>query len=134
MLKPHTPLRLATSRFHAAESIERSGLLPVSIAIGMPKWELSYDLVRESEVRAMCAPLGMLQLDLDKDAFRLRYEARLPRAPRIVAALGRLARRHEAAGCVLLCWEDVRRPDVWCHRRMLAAYIEAHFEVEVPEL
>lgn len=34
---------------------------------------------------------------------------------------------------VLLCWEDVTKPDQWCHRRMVADWFEDQLGVKVPE-
>lgn len=136
MFNPDTPRRVATSRFHATDLVNQSGLLPVSVSIGMPSWPLAYGLVQKSPVRSMCAPWGLLHLDLDEDEFQARYEDRLNRigADKIVAALEELASQHDAPGCVLLCWEDLRKPDTWCHRRHLAAYLEHGGAGTVPEL
>jgi hypothetical protein len=32
------------------------------------------------------------------------------------------------------CFESLKKPDEWCHRRILAEYIEERFDMEVPEL
>jgi hypothetical protein len=127
-------MRLATSRFHAADGIKQSGLLPVAVSIGTPKWALTYPLVADSRVRGMTAPWSLLHLNLSEDEFRARYEARLNRhgPDKIIAALEMLASAHDAPGCVLLCWEDLAK--TWCHRRLLAEWLERQSGVEVPEL
>jgi uncharacterized protein (DUF488 family) len=100
----------------------------------MPSWLLTYSLIREGAVRSMCAPWGLLQLDLDEEEFRDRYVARLEKhgADKIHAAVDRLAREHDREGVVLLCWEDLAK--TWCHRRILAAYLEDAGAAAVPEL
>lgn len=45
---------------------------------------------------------------------------------------GRTATQY--TGIVLLCYEDLRKPDVWCHRQLLAEWIEERFGIQVPEL
>ncbi len=35
---------------------------------------------------------------------------------------------------MLLCFEDLRQPGVWCHRQIVAAWIEEHLGIKVPEL
>jgi len=42
-----------------------------------------------------------------------------------------LAGSHEP---VLLCWETLRKPGEWCHRRMAAEWFQAELGEEVPEL
>lgn len=35
---------------------------------------------------------------------------------------------------VLMCWERLRAPDEWCHRRTLAAFLERELNVVIPEI
>lgn len=45
-------------------------------------------------------------------------------------ALCRLTAPHEP---VLLCWEDLTRPEQWCHRRLVAEWLEEELGIAVPE-
>ena len=54
-----TAIRLATSRYQASELILVSGLVPVGISVGRPKFPLGYTPVYMREL----APVGLLAID-----------------------------------------------------------------------
>lgn len=65
--------------------------------------------------------------------FREKYfdEILKPLNPRqVYDHLHKIVEGHEP---VLLCWEDVTKPDQWCHRRMVAEWFEDQLGVIVPE-
>jgi hypothetical protein len=35
---------------------------------------------------------------------------------------------------VLLCWEHLRKPEEWCHRRIVAEWFTHHLGVSIPEM
>jgi len=70
----------------------------------------------------------------DYATYRERYfrEILAPLDPRKVwDDLHALAGDHEP---VLLCHEHLRKPDDWCHRRMVAEWFEEKLGVKVPEM
>ncbi len=73
-------------------------------------------------------------LKMDRAEYEPLYQAILARLDprRVVEDLQRLADPHQP---VLLCWE---RPPfsetVWCHRRMVAAWLERELGLVVPEV
>lgn len=75
-----------------------------------------------------------------KDMMRLSYPLYRDRYFRDI--LGRLDpqatwdRLHQLADNtepVLLCWETLRKPNDWCHRRMVAEWFHATLGQDVPE-
>jgi hypothetical protein len=63
---------LATSRYSAADLIRASGLVPIGISIGAPKFPLSYEVVYMRRL----APWGLREI-ADNDEFVFRYRTRL---------------------------------------------------------
>lgn len=110
--------------------------LPVRITAGPPNRGLSYDLAGEIP---QFAPFGNT-LRYEFDDFRRAYRAKLHRqwkhgmdaARQILADAGAA----EGTPLVLLCFEDLAdpyRPDLWCHRTILAQFLRQKTSVEVPE-
>lgn len=133
MLTHDTPLpRIATSRYAARDLILASGLAPVATSVGLPKFATGYQIADHAK---LLAPYGLLDID-DEDEFTRRYVERLERygAHKILGVLAGIARREQTRGVALLCWEDLTKPDAWCHRRVLADWIEQQTGQHVPEL
>lgn len=73
------------------------------------------------------------QYKLDQQAYRERYfrEVLAPLNPQeTYEAICALAAPHEP---VLLCWEDLTKPSEWCHRRMVAEWLEQELGISIPE-
>lgn len=103
---------------------------------GYPRFPLRYPL--EHTVKLIAPSRAILKLE-DRDEFRGRYfqqleDAGLDRLRRIFYAI---ARESESEKLALLCFEDVRKPGVWCHRHLFAEWWEdktGHEVLEIPEL
>lgn len=101
--------------------------VPVATSVGKPKWMPGIDAINEM------APYGLLT-GYTEFEFRLKYHDRLDKnEDKVKAALLRLSAKYPGERLVLLCWEDLRKPDLWCHRTMLAEWLEAR-GLTVPEL
>ena len=101
----------------------------VSISRGEPRWRLPFRYRRLREL----APNNEAWNMETQEEFEAAYLAQLEEigAAAILSDLERIAGNH---ACVLLCWEKLADPNEWCHRRMLAAYIEWEAGIVVPEL
>ncbi len=95
---------------------------PVGVSIGQPKFSLGYQL------REQCyslAPKGYM-LNMDMERFKPAYYEKLENigTDRIINMVTRLDEqaRSEGKELVLLCYEDVRVPEDWCHRTMFAEW------------
>jgi uncharacterized protein (DUF488 family) len=98
---------------------------PVRTSLGAPKW-MTAPLLEWPAVY----PWGLFGRDLDEATFTRKYRARLHRAtPRILRELREL--REAYGDLVLLCHEG---PDRFCHRRVLAAWLEEKLGEPVKEV
>ena len=104
--------------------------VPVRTSVGEPKW-WPEPLAHLRRV----APYGLREVT-DQDEFARLYFERLDNAgPEAISdRLIALSATHQGRPLVLLCFEDLRRPGAWCHRRLLAAWIERNLCFAVPEL
>jgi hypothetical protein len=93
---------------------------------------LRYDVA--AYVRELTPDGSMFRID-DRATFEPLYRAKLDRIgpARIEAILRWLIESHNAGGCVLLCFEDLRG-ESWCHREIAADWLEENLATEVREL
>lgn len=131
--EPAAPLDVATCSF----TEYRPGMgVPVRHTVWHPRWKLPYTLA--GQARLVTPTRDMLSLPFD--VYRTAYRRHLNRA-------GFTAIRDELAGfapagerVVLLCFERLHETDKatghpkWCHRRMLAVWLEQQTGRPVPEL
>lgn len=94
----------------------------VGISIGTPKFKLAYRL--ENQCYSL-APKGyMLRMNLED--FKKAYYEKLNGIgkDRIINMVMKMERDAAAQGkdLVLLCYEDVRIPEDWCHRTVFAEW------------
>ena len=119
-----------TSRYSNPEL--RSGkYTTVRISLGTRKWPLGYHLDAEL---ADLMPFGLLNKFERYEDFERAYFARLDQkgTGRILAQLQRFERLGKDV--VLLCYEDIRKPDDWCHRRTFADWWQKIRGEVIPEL
>ncbi|MBD5464120.1 MAG: DUF488 domain-containing protein [Lachnospiraceae bacterium] len=107
---------------------------PVGISIGQPKFPLGYKL------REQCyslAPKGHM-LNMDLESFKSAYYDKLEGigTEKIISMVNRLNERAQSEGkdLVLLCYEDVRVPEYWCHRTIFAEWWAENTGEEIREL
>lgn len=110
-----------TSRYSNKE-LRNGNYYPVGISIGAPRFPLGYDL------REQCyslAPKGYM-LNMDIDRFKPAYYEKLESigTEKIINMVTRLDEKARAENkeLVLLCYEDVRIPEDWCHRTIFAEW------------
>jgi hypothetical protein len=102
----------------------------ISIATFVPTWASE----RLKHYRALAPEQGWLELPRE-ECIGL-YQARLAAldADAVVADVRALVYPHAP---ILLCWEkraDIEAGKAWCHRHLVAAWIEHELGIEVPEL
>jgi hypothetical protein len=110
-------ITLATSRYAARDLIRASGLAPVAISRSVPRWPLGYAIA--GHLVELAPPWAIMKLE--RERFEIAYQRQLERLD-----FDELARRFEemaevagSVGCVALCFEDLSKPDAWCHRSTL---------------
>jgi hypothetical protein len=78
-------------------------------------------------------PWGLFGAGLEPEEFTRRYRHRLHRqTPRILAELTEL--REGYGDLVLCCHEDLAKPGAWCHRTILATWLEEKLGEPVEEV
>ena len=107
---------MITSYFAKQKEIREAGYIPVSIARQTPTWFLG-------QIELTVAPSWRI-LKVERQDYDPLFSAQLAtvNARELFARLGDKA--------CLCCWE---RPLVWCHRRMVAEWLEKQLGIEVTE-
>jgi hypothetical protein len=127
-----TASRLYTARY-ANPTLADHAAAKVRISLGYPRFPLRYQLA---------GTIGQLAPDRsyfkDPEAvFRGLYKADLLRrggTEYFAKLFIEIAERAGVDALALLCFEDLRRPNVFCHRRIFAEWWEARTGQEVEEL
>lgn len=119
-----------TSRYSNPE-LKSGKYTTVRISLGTPKWPIGYNL--DAEMKDLM-PFGLLNKFEQYEDFERAYFDRLNQkgVQRILAQLQRFERIGKDV--VLLCYEDIRKPDDWCHRRTFADWWMKQTGEEIPEL
>jgi hypothetical protein len=105
---------------------------PVRISLGKPRWISPAQADRYPAIRLLM-PIGLLGLDLDRDDFEARYIERIERySTPIAETLNAMLNRTDKP-ILMACFEDLMKPDQWCHRTMAARWIEQRLGLQVPE-
>jgi hypothetical protein len=80
-------------------------------------------------------PYGLLHIK-SREAFAQQYLARLDHAgaTAVEARLAGIAGRHGGRPLWLCCFEDLSKPGEWCHRTLLAEWIEERLGIAVTEV
>lgn len=107
---------------YSNKELQNGNYYPVGISIGQPKFKLGYEL------REQCyslAPKGYM-LNMDIERFKRAYYEKLEAigTEKIISMVNRLDEKAQREGkeLVLLCYEDVRIPEDWCHRTIFAEW------------
>ena len=104
---------------------------PVRISLGVPKFRIGYEIAGSVEL-LMPTP-QMLSLDDEAVYRKLYFELLNHHGIRaIVEALQAVTKPGKET--ILLGFEDLRKPDTWCHRRMFADWIKRQTGRTIDEL
>lgn len=114
-------MAIYTARY-SNKTLRGEGYYPVGISIGTPKFSLGYEL------REQCyalAPKGFM-LKMEYEPYCEAYFKKLEDigTDKIIGIVQRLDRKAQEEGksLVLLCFEDIRKPEQWCHRTLFAEW------------
>ncbi len=119
-----------TSRFTNKELCSGKYMV-VGIVRGLPKFPLRYELAGNI---IDIAPPGWLFNIYDRDEFTGPYMKHLDRIG--VNRIAMQLKKYTDSGMdvVLCCYEDVRKPDEWCHRLVFASWWLKRTGQVIPEL
>lgn len=122
-----------TSRY-ANKELLKEKYYCVGISIGAPRFKLGYPLRKQCYA---LAPKGYM-LHMEKEPYEQEYYAKLENIGKgkIIGIVRGLQREAEAEGkeLVLLCFEDVRKEEDWCHRTMFAKWWQQNTSEVIREL
>lgn len=123
-------MKLFTSRY--GNKILRNGnYTTVRISLGTPKWDLGYRL--DGEFKDLM-PFGLFREYETYEAFKPAYFERLDKigVSRIQQQLADFDKLGKDV--VLLCYEDIRKPENWCHRTAFAEWYKMRTGITIEEL
>jgi hypothetical protein len=106
-------------------------MVAVRITLGAPRFKLRYPIA--ASLRELAPDRSWFHAPAQE--FRAAYLAKLEAAG-YDAILSRLRELHDTAGrpVILLCYEDLRKPDLECHRTQLTRWLRSKGFPPVPEL
>lgn len=115
-------MRIWTSRYENQAAIARSKVIPVRITVGKPRFRLRHELAEEIHP---FKPAGALFQMKDKEELRRALYARLNQVgiEEVRRILHDISSRHGDRDLVLPCFEDVKKPGEWCHRQLIADWL-----------
>jgi hypothetical protein len=113
-------IKIERRRMIQTSYYQKSGSLPnaLSISQGVPKWYTG------ALYKKLAPPWEIVKID-NEATFRRLYQEM------VLSKLNPVHVADDLEGKVLLCWE---LPGQFCHRRLVAEWLEKNLLVEVPEL
>ena len=122
--------KIYTSRY-SNKAITNESHVPVSISAGTPRFPLGYRTV--TSIRNL-APSATLRKIEDRETFRTIYRRQLEaEGVQTIRQLFNSCAK-EGKPIVLLCFEDVRKDGVWCHRTVFAEWWQEKTGDKISEL
>lgn len=119
-----------TSRYQNPE-LATGRYTVVGVTRGKPKFPLKYELAGNI---IEIAPPGYLFNEYDRGRFTPRYFQHMDRQG--ARKIAHILAQYERLGkdVVLCCFEDVRKPNEWCHRLVFAEWWRSRTGEDIPEL
>lgn len=112
-------------------NVNNQDYIPLRISLGAPKFSLRFSIAANFNV---IAPTREILLITDKDAYRREYRRYLDSIGTETIKNALRPFRCDDKEIVLLCFEDLRDPEKWCHRRFFAEWWKENVGEEIPEL
>ncbi len=122
-------MKIYTSRYGNKALASHPGT-KMGITVGRPRWPLKYEMTWFPQFGP-----DRSYLKADKDVYEPQYIAKLESLgiEWVMDTLNKQSEAYGGADVVLLCFEDLRKEGEWCHRRMLAEWIERKSGIVVEE-
>jgi hypothetical protein len=122
-------------REYGRQEVYGGDLYTYYVANGFKHWTMGADLM--STILINRKPVGQDEGDEETEERSGEVPSRISSEPnqerRELDRLQRISRESGCVALVLLCYEDLQRPDVWCHRTMLCDWVNER-GVEIKEL
>jgi hypothetical protein len=124
------PFRVWTSRYGNKLLAQRTSLAKVGITLGEPKFPLGYE---KQQLRELAPTPQQFHLADEKFVKSFRHGMYVLTIERVIALLTQASQAAGGCDLALLCFEDVRKPNEWCHRLVLARWIEDQCGLQIEE-
>lgn len=121
--------KLSTSRF-ANPDLANPDLVKVGIARGLPKHPLNYKLA--GSIMLIAPTWNIIRLER-RENYEFAYRKMLD-AHGLFRIRSEIERYRLIGDTVLLCYEDLSKPDLYCHRRIFADWWKEKTGEEIEEL
>jgi len=127
-------MRTWTSRYSNKE-LQNGNYYTVGISVGKPRWPLGYTV--NEQCYAIAPTRNML--DMPYGEYRVAYfdklnQLGLAKVCNLIDTWNSNAFSKGKTEVVLLCYEDIRKPDDWCHRTLFAEWLYNQVKLEITEL
>lgn len=120
---------LYTSRYSNKKLVEVDGA-KIPISRGFPKWPLGFPVT--NAIMELAPSWQQMQMENREEVIPL-YRAKLEKLglKQVLLLIYRAIGKEENG--ILLCYEDVRKEGVWCHRTILADWLREN-GIEIEEI
>lgn len=121
-------MRIYTSYHSNSRKLGIHKIQPINISIHPPRWA-NYPSIFE------LAPSADM-LHLNKASYIPKFEAILNRSnpQEILDRITKISDENGGKDVALLCYESLKKPGEWCHREIVAEWLNYHFpELDVKE-
>jgi len=113
-------MKIYTSYYAQIRNLKKEGITPIAISLGIPKFLRGEDM---SRIFLLAPSRDML--DLSYDIYKERYIERLEKVDwKLVHDMLSV---YEDKPVALLCYEALKTEGEFCHRTMLAEYINKNY-------
>ena len=124
-------MQIFTARYHN-KTVNNAAVSNTYTPVGISQGNAQHLKYVPVSLKAIAPSWSIVKMT-DQDAYRKAYFQQLDNV-----GIDAIRRMLEELSCgkpiVLLCFEDLRKPDLWCHRRMFAEWYEAKTGEQVLEL
>src|SRR5437870_3080455 len=120
-------MKVYTSRYSNPALANFEGAI-VGITVGNPRWPLRYKF---TWVKELAPSRSFVHAPIEE--YTTLYIAKLDMLG-IDAIVKKLEELSGGGDIILLCFEDLRKPGEWCHRTMLADYLQQRAGIVSEEL
>lgn len=131
-------MRIFTSRYANRDLANRPDLVKVGISVGAPRFKIGYNIeTRMHELMPTWLMVqGIHQGKITREEYESAYLNKLDSFDSfdLMPLFERISRLNGDRDLVLLCFEDLRKPGAFCHRRMFASWWKKRTGEEVREL
>lgn len=117
-------MKIYTSYFAKAGKLSQIGIIPISISLYPPKWWIG------SQLRELAPTKSMLSSSIFEEEYTRLYKRNILEELNAKEIIGKLSEKYKNRDIALCCFES---PDKFCHRHLVAEWIEKETGIKVEE-